>query len=118
MTSPETEVVVAEPHAAGLPRLRRLLARLPAYFSWSALGFTAVMAVALVIRLVRLETVPANATADETGFLREVYHILAGTGAGLFDFDWTPSPALSVYMMTAVMKVFGAASSARIAPVP
>ena len=97
---PAAEAAVsARPESA----LRRLLRSIP----WQVIGLTAVMAVALAIRIAHLDTIPANVTADENDFAKNVYHILAGTGPGLFGFDWTPSPILPIYLMAGTMKVFG-----------
>jgi 4-amino-4-deoxy-L-arabinose transferase-like glycosyltransferase len=64
------------------------------------------MAFAFAIRVFKLDTIPANTTADETGSLRDAWHVLAGTGPGPFGFDWTGLPAFNVYTMAGVMKVF------------
>jgi len=99
-------------HSFALPRrlpslrpatwIRRMSKSAP----WGAIGLLIVLAVALVVRLVRLGTVPVNLTADEADFFQNIYHILAGKGPGLFGFDWTPSPALGVYFMAGTVKVF------------
>jgi 4-amino-4-deoxy-L-arabinose transferase-like glycosyltransferase len=80
---------------------------MPKSVPWGAIGLLVVLVVALIVRLVRLGTVPANLTADEADFFQNIYHILAGKGPGLFGFDWTPSPALGVYFMAGTVKVFG-----------
>ncbi|MGD0766312.1 MAG: hypothetical protein ABR978_08430, partial [Dehalococcoidia bacterium] len=103
----EAEDHAPQPQAAPAQRAKDWLTRLPKSTSWGAAGFVGVMAVALGVRLFRLGTVPANLTADEYGFIRLSWHILAGTGPGLFGFDGTPSPALGTYYIAATEKVFG-----------
>ncbi len=75
--------------------------------AWEAVGVLVVLGVALAVRVARLGTVPSNLTADEAEFFQNVYQILAGKGPGFFGFDWTPSPALGVYIMTGTVKLFG-----------
>ena len=97
------------PHTASpsSPGPKLWLRRLVESPLWGIACLTILLSVALAVRLWRLGTVPANVTADETDFLRNAYHIMAGTGPGFFGFDWTPSPAFSVYLMVGTMRVFG-----------
>ena len=65
------------------------------------------LAVAVAVRLLWLDQVPANVMPDEADNMADVYHILAGTGPGLIGFDWTQLPALNVYLMAGFVKLFG-----------
>ena len=113
-----SDVQTAPPETATLSwpkRWRRRLAESP---PWGAVCLAVLLFVALAVRLYRLSDVPANVTADEADFLLNAWHVLAGQPPGLFGFDWTPSPALSVYIMAGTMKVFGASIfGARMSPV-
>jgi 4-amino-4-deoxy-L-arabinose transferase-like glycosyltransferase len=113
-----SDVQIAPPETATSSWPKRWLRRLRESPPWGAVCLAVLVSVALAVRLYRLSDVPANLTADETDFLRNAYHILAGTGPGFFGFDWTPSPAFSVYLMAGTMKVFGASIvGARLCPV-
>ena len=92
----------AAPWALRLDALQvRLLAR-P-----DLLALAGIAAFALALRLVWLETVPPNVTADEADNLAGVYHVVSGTGPGLFGLDWKPAPAFSIHVIAAVMTVAG-----------
>ncbi len=75
-----------------------------------ALG--AVLGFALLVRVIWLESLPPNVTADESENLRTVYQILAGRGPGLFGLDWTQLPALNTYVIAAFMTIGGFSISA------
>jgi len=102
-----SEFRATEPQAVTSGHPKGWLSGLPKSLPWGAIGFLGVMAVALAVRVVRLDSVPANLTADEFGFIRLGWHILAGTGPGFFGFDDTPSPALGIYLIAGTMKLFG-----------
>lgn len=102
-----TEIRATEQPAMTSERPRVRLARAVDSLPWGVIGLSGVLAVALVVRVVRLGSIPASATADELGFLRLAWHILDGTGPGLFGFDGTPSPVLGSYPIAWTMKVFG-----------
>lgn len=70
-------------------------------------GFVAVFVIALVIRLDRLGTVPGIVTADELDNLQTAYHIIEGTGPGIFGFDWKPGPIFSLYPLAWTVQIFG-----------
>lgn len=94
---------------------RRLLIRprlpegfaLPAAWRAEALPLALLLGLALVVRLAALGTMPGNVTADEADNLQYAFHVRAGTGAGLFGFDWKPAPMFSVWLMAQVMQVAG-----------
>jgi len=67
----------------------------------------AVLIVAGVVRFVRLGSVPNVATADELDNLQTAYHIIEGTGPGLFGFDWKPAPSFSMYPLAWSVELFG-----------
>jgi len=104
----ESENGAAESKGPTSRRLEERLRRLPKAVPWGVAGLLVVMAVAVAVRLFRLGTVPANLTADESGFFMTGWHILEGTGPGLFGFDGSPSPNLCNYLIAGTMKVFGA----------
>lgn len=103
----ESENRATEADAPESGRPEGWLSRLPKSIPWGIAGFLIVVAVALAERLYRLGTVPANLTADEFGFFMTGFHILAGTGPGLFGLDGQPSPNLCNYMIAGTMKMFG-----------
>jgi 4-amino-4-deoxy-L-arabinose transferase-like glycosyltransferase len=105
--TPQSNPLAAPPETAVSSRPEKRLARIAGSLPWGTGGLLSLAAVALAVRVFRLGEVPGNVTADETDFLRNAYHIMAGTGPGFFGFDWTPSPAFSVYLITGSMKVFG-----------
>ena len=53
---------------------------------------------ALLLRVLFLESVPNTVTADELDFSRDLMAIFTGHGTGFFGLDWTPEPALSIYL--------------------
>ena len=73
----------------------------------TAAAMFVIAALAAALRLVSLTDAPPNVTADEADNLQVVYHILAGTGPGLFGLDWKPAPAFSTHMIAVFMRVFG-----------
>ncbi len=107
--------------AAG--RIPRAASQLPGRASGfrvqpETVALAAILAFALLIRIVRLGTLPQNVTADEADNLVAVYHILAGHGPGFFGLDWKPAPAFSTYVMAGIMSVTGlGVASARLASV-
>lgn len=72
-----------------------------------ALGFVAVLAVCVGVRLWHLGTVPRIILGDETANLQDAYTIIQGTGPGLFGFDWKPAPIFSVYPLAWTVEFFG-----------
>lgn len=75
---------------------------------WPVVAMLIVLAVALAIRLYRLDAVPGNLTADETDFFREVYRVLEGNAPGWFYQGQPASLApLGIYPMAWSVRVFG-----------
>lgn len=66
-----------------------------------------IMAVAVVVRLHQLGSIPYVISGDETDNLQDAYHILRGTGPGLFGLDWKPAPILSLYPLAWIIGAFG-----------
>lgn len=108
----ESQAVAPQRKAWGLSALRLRVSSL----EWAPLtrndwletgAFVAVFALAAAVRLVRLGTIPRIVTADEADNLQTAYHIIAGTGPGIFGFDWKPGPALSLYPLAWSIEVFG-----------
>jgi len=67
----------------------------------------ALVLLALLLRVPFLESMPNTATADELDFASNLTTIVTGHGPGFFGFDWTPEPAMSVYLMVGSWKLFG-----------
>jgi 4-amino-4-deoxy-L-arabinose transferase-like glycosyltransferase len=72
-----------------------------------AAALCVVFGVAIGVRLAKLGTVPRIITADETDNLQTAYHILTGTGPGIFGFDWKPAPIFSLYPLAWTVRIFG-----------
>ena len=75
--------------------------------SGTTVALAAIVAVAAVVRLVSLTDVPPNVSPDEADNLLVIYHIMADEGPGFFGLDWKPSPAFSMYLTSAFIRVFG-----------
>jgi 4-amino-4-deoxy-L-arabinose transferase-like glycosyltransferase len=76
-----------------------------ARLEWVALGL--VMLVALALRVVALDSVPLNITADEKENLMSVWGARVTGNPGFFGLDWKPAPAFSIQLFRASMAVFG-----------
>lgn len=74
---------------------------------WDLRALGLILVVALALRLYKISSVPGNLTADELDNLQTVYHILSGTGPGLFGLDWKPAPALSTHILAWSLRAFG-----------
>jgi 4-amino-4-deoxy-L-arabinose transferase-like glycosyltransferase len=72
---------------------------------WLALGL---LALALLARLLVLDCTPNTVSADELDFGWNALSVISGQGPGLFGLDWTPEPALSMYVIAACFRLFGA----------
>ncbi|MBA2454250.1 MAG: glycosyltransferase family 39 protein, partial [Chloroflexia bacterium] len=70
-----------------------------------ALGLLLLLAFGL--RVAWLGTIPGNITADEADNLTTIFKIQVTGDPGLFDLDWKPQPAMSMYVFSAFMWVFG-----------
>jgi len=88
-------------------RARQLLRRLPGPRLAEGLAFAVVLALCVVIRLYRLGTVPRVILGDETDNLQSAYKIVAGTGPGIFGYDWKPAPLFSLYPLAWCIRLFG-----------
>ncbi len=66
-----------------------------------------IVLIGLLQRICFLERIPNNVTADELDFASNGLQILTGHGPGFFGLDWTPEPALSIYLISASWQVFG-----------
>lgn len=66
----------------------------------------ALLAGALLLRLVALGSFPANLTADEADNLIVIYQILYGRGPTLFGLDWKPNPVLSLHAAAPFVRLF------------
>jgi 4-amino-4-deoxy-L-arabinose transferase-like glycosyltransferase len=70
-----------------------------------ALGL--LLLIAFGLRVAWLGTIPGNITADEADNLTTIFKIQVTGDPGLFDLDWKPQPAMSMYVFSAFMWVFG-----------
>ncbi len=75
---------------------------------WLEAGaFVAVFSVAVVVRAAKLGSIPRIISGDEADNLQTVYHIIGGTGPGIFGFDWKPAPIFSLYPLAWTIELFG-----------
>lgn len=72
-----------------------------------AAGVLVVLVLALALRVVRLDSIPTNITADEADNLSTVFRIDEAGEPGPFGLDWKPQPAMSAYLFLGSMEVFG-----------
>jgi hypothetical protein len=72
-----------------------------------AAAFTAVLAVAVAVRVVHLGTIPRIITGDELENLQTAIRVNIGKGPGVFGFDWAGRPALNLYPLAWTVRVFG-----------
>jgi 4-amino-4-deoxy-L-arabinose transferase-like glycosyltransferase len=91
--------------ARRLPELR--LTRAHAFLAAEVAAFVSIFAVAIVIRLWRLGSIPRVIMGDESDNVQVAYKIIAGTGPGIFGFDWKPAPIFSMYPLAWTIQVFG-----------
>jgi hypothetical protein len=63
--------------------------------------------VALLLRVLFLETVPNSVTADELDFAGNALAVMTGHGPGIFGLDWTPEPALDLHFIVGSWALFG-----------
>lgn len=66
-----------------------------------------VMLMALALRIIWLDTIPGNITADEADNLATIFRIQVSGEPGFFELDWKPQPAMSMYLFAGVMSIFG-----------
>jgi len=71
------------------------------------LALWALFVVALLLRVLFLESIPNTVTADELDFSRDLMAIFTGHGTGFFGIDWTPEPAWSIDLMAGSWRLFG-----------
>lgn len=76
-------------------------------FRREAIAFGLLVLVAFVLRVAWLGTIPGNITADEADNLTTIFKIQVTGDPGLFGLDWKPQPAMSMYVFSAFMWVFG-----------
>ncbi|MBM3933602.1 MAG: hypothetical protein FJ319_04775 [SAR202 cluster bacterium] len=98
------------PPAGGVARLSNAVTRRLAgtgLLTAASAALATVVILSLLLRLASLGGTPSNVTADEADNLQTVYHIQAGTGPGFFGLDWKPSPAMSMYLVTGFLNLFG-----------
>jgi len=86
-------------------RLRRKWAE-PA-FRREAIALGLVIMMAFALRVIWLDTIPGNITADEADNLSTIFSIQVTGEPGLFGLDWKPQPAMSMYIFAGFMAIFG-----------
>ena len=89
------------------PKFRPEAIRIALATHWDLLILVVILGLALTIRLVRLESIPSNVTADELDNLKTAYFIVEGRGPGWFGLDWKPSPAFSTHLIAGSLQIFG-----------
>ena len=75
---------------------------------WDYLLLLLLFAMAMTIRLVHLDVLPSNVTADELDNLQTAYLIIEGHGPGWYGLDWKPSPSFSTRLISISVETFGA----------
>lgn len=70
--------------------------------------FGLILALAIFLRLHRLDEIPAAIYVDETNAALDALHILEGSGASPFGTGWYETPNGYIYYMAAIFKFFGA----------
>ena len=76
-------------------------------YGWEAPTLAGIILLALVLRLVSLADIPPNVSPDEADNLQVIYRIIANTGPGFFEIDWTQAPAFNLYLSSWFIRVFG-----------
>lgn len=76
-------------------------------FRREAIALGLVMLMAFALRVVWLDTIPGNITADEADNLSTIFRMQVAGEPGLFGLDWKPQPAMSMYIFAGFMSVFG-----------
>jgi 4-amino-4-deoxy-L-arabinose transferase-like glycosyltransferase len=76
-------------------------------FRREAVAFGLLLFVAFILRVAWLGTIPGNITADEADNLATIFKIQVTGEPGFFGLDWKPQPAMSMYLFSAFMWVFG-----------
>ncbi|MBI2029025.1 glycosyltransferase family 39 protein [Candidatus Gottesmanbacteria bacterium] len=61
----------------------------------------------LIVRVVKLDTIPPNINPDEADNMRVILRIVSGKGPSFFGFDWKPAPAFSMYMYLPIYLLMG-----------
>jgi 4-amino-4-deoxy-L-arabinose transferase-like glycosyltransferase len=70
-------------------------------------ALTALLLVALLARIVGLDSIEPNVLPDEADHLTVLYRVLAGHGPGPFDLSWDGNPAASLYPALPFMVMLG-----------
>lgn len=82
--------------------------RISAFFSNREVRALAlVMLMAFLLRVVWLDTIPGNITADEADNLATIFRFQTTGEPGFFGLDWKPQPAMSMYLFAGFMAIFG-----------
>jgi 4-amino-4-deoxy-L-arabinose transferase-like glycosyltransferase len=76
-------------------------------FRREVIAFSLLLLVAFGLRIAWLGTIPGNITADEADNLATIFKMQVTGEPGLFGLDWKPQPAMSMYLFSAFMWIFG-----------
>ena len=76
-------------------------------FRIEVIALALVVLTAFALRVVWLDTIPGNITADEADNLSTIIKMQVTGEPGFFGLDWKPQPAMSMYLFAAVMSIFG-----------
>jgi 4-amino-4-deoxy-L-arabinose transferase-like glycosyltransferase len=72
-----------------------------------ALAFLTALVLCVLVRVIKLGSIPRIITGDEASNLESAYRIVEGAGPGFFGFDWEKDPILSLYPLAWSVRVFG-----------
>jgi 4-amino-4-deoxy-L-arabinose transferase-like glycosyltransferase len=91
-----------------LSRARSWLTQRPRVLLFcEALAAASVLAIATVVRIVDLGSVPQLLVGDETNNLKSAYHVIYGSAGGLTGFDWDATAIVGLYPLAWSVRVFG-----------
>ncbi len=100
---------VGQPASPYGPQLSRSPDPPPSLPRWLEIGaFLAILALAVFLRLHRLDSIPAGIYVDETNASLDALYILEGRPDSPFGTGWYETPNGYIYYMAALYKLFGA----------
>ncbi len=76
-------------------------------FRREIVAFGLLLVIAFGLRVAWLDTIPGNITADEADNLSTIFKMRVTGEPGFFGLDWKPQPAMSMYLFSAFMSIFG-----------
>lgn len=108
-TAPGTRPASIRPAPSGTPRAHLTLRERwhDPRFRREVLTVGVLLLVAFALRVAWLGTIPGNITADEADNLSTIFKAQVTGEPGFFGLDWKPQPAMSMYIFSGFMRVFG-----------